>query len=88
MVSLLHTQNSTNENQKQMLCYAENTTCSKSSVRRLLCYGFSQCDLHRFPMDQWEEAKQRGKAAENDLSVFVFQIMPPHMNIFHVSVQL
>jgi len=44
--------------------------------------------LHRFPMDQWEEAKQRGKAEENDLSVFVFQITSPHMNIFYGSVQL
>lgn len=35
-------------------------------------------------MDQWEEAKQRGKTPENDLSAFVTQISP-YMNIFCVE---
>lgn len=37
----------------------------------LLGYGFSHAKCHRFPMDQREEAKQRGKRPENDLSAFI-----------------
>lgn len=60
-------------------------TCSKSSMHGLLGYGFSCAKSHRFPMDQWEEVKQRGKTPENDLSAFVTQKISPHMNIFSVD---
>lgn len=48
----------------------------------LLGYGFSRAKSHRFPMDQWEEAKHRGKTPENDLSAFVTQTISLYMNIF------
>lgn len=56
----------------------ENTACSKPSMHGLLGYGFSHAKCHRFPMDQWEEAKQRGKRPENDLSAFVTQTISPY----------
>lgn len=63
----------------------ENMTCSKSSMHVLLGYGFSHAKSHRFPMDQWEEAKQRGENPENDLSAFVTQTISPHTNISFVK---
>lgn len=48
-------------------------TCSNSSMNGLLGYGFSHVKSHRFHLDEWKEAKQRGKIRENNLSAFVTQ---------------